>query len=71
MTQFTLPFVIPVTIKTPATLPVTPPRDVSGGQGKVGTLTITWTVSIINYITLKFISIPFITNPLYTNVHIL
>ena len=35
-----------VTVKTPETAPVIAPRHVSGGGGKVGTLTITWEVNI-------------------------
>ena len=37
-------FLIPVVVQTPAEAPVIPPRHVSGGGGKVGTLTITWEV---------------------------
>ena len=37
---------ITVTIQTPETAPVTAPRYVSGGGGRVGTLTITWDVSV-------------------------
>ena len=40
------PLFASVTIQTPQTAPVTAPRDVSGGGGKVGTLTISWDVSI-------------------------
>ena len=39
------PLFASVTIQTPQTAPVTAPRDVSGGGGKVGTLTISWDVS--------------------------
>ena len=38
-------FLLSVTIQTPETSPVTAPRHVSGGGGKVGTLSITWDVS--------------------------
>ena len=35
---------VTVTIQTPSEAPVIAPRHVSGGGGKVGTLTITWEV---------------------------
>lgn len=38
---------IPVTIQTPETIPIIAPKNVDGGGGKVGTLTVSWDVSFI------------------------
>ena len=44
MPQFWFYVNVTVTIQTPSEAPVIAPRHVSGGGGKVGTLTITWEV---------------------------
>lgn len=40
----------PAWVKIAQTAPITAPRNVGGGGGKVGTLTITWDVSTVQYL---------------------